>query len=240
MIMWRSSLSFLASFARHKAGQRTLLGCVPGYPCCTIDSSIRNLSTESDDGSKLRIYTRTGDKGVSSNFAGQRLPKDDHIFEALGSNDELSSFLGLAREFCLESEHSQIATKLQEIQCLLQDVGSHIATPRNVATQKKLARTTFSASHVDKLEKWIDEMDEELPPLTAFILPSGGKSGSVLHVARTICRRTERRVVPLYKSGQIDHDVAKYLNRLSDFLFTAARFVSHREGQSETVYKKPE
>ncbi|XP_019853979.1 PREDICTED: cob(I)yrinic acid a,c-diamide adenosyltransferase, mitochondrial-like [Amphimedon queenslandica] len=199
----------------------------------TFLSTTRNYSA---DGGRIRIYTRTGDKGTSSNYAGQRLPKDDALFEALGSNDELSSSLGLAREFCVPQ--STLPDKLQEIQCLLQDIGSHLATPRSSATPTKLAHTEFSMSHVTKLEKWIDELDDQLPPLTNFILPSGGKASSFLHLSRTICRRTERRVVPLYRDGQVDEAVFKYLNRLSDFLFNAARFEAQLEEKEEVIYQR--
>ncbi|XP_064391812.1 corrinoid adenosyltransferase MMAB-like [Halichondria panicea] len=221
--------------------------------CARSASSRRLLELSrrlSDDSAptKLRVYTRTGDKGVTSTFSGQRLPKTDVIFEALGANDELSSYVGLAREYCLDLEETvdltfgspaaPLTEILQEIQSLLQDVGSHMATPRDKATPKKRALTDFSESHVTKLETLINAMDDHLPELKNFILPSGGKSSAHLHVARTICRRAERRVVPLYVSGQVDHTVAKYLNRLSDFLFTAARFTAHREGKNEVVYQK--
>jgi cob(I)alamin adenosyltransferase len=188
------------------------------------------------NGNRIKIYTKTGDKGVSSNFAGQRLPKDDAIFEALGANDELSSIIGFAREYCTPG--TTLPTRLQEIQCILQDIGSHIATPRNTATPTKLSQTEFKSDHVDALEKWIDELDQTLPELTNFILPSGGTAGASLHLARTICRRTERRVIPLYREGQVDESVIKYLNRLSDFLFTAARYETKIQNKDETIYRR--
>lgn len=195
------------------------------------------ISGDAND-KRIKIYTRTGDKGKTSNFAGQRLPKDDAIFEALGNNDELSSSIGLAREYCKDGH--LISKMLQEIQCVLQDIGSHIATPRTASTRTKLEQTEFNKKHVENLENWIDELDKELPPLKNFILPSGGKGSAHIHVARTICRRTERRIVPLFRDGHVEETVAMYLNRLSDFLFTAARYTAQCEGKQEIVYKRTE
>ncbi|KAF8979070.1 hypothetical protein BGZ46_005837 [Entomortierella lignicola] len=131
--------------------------------------------------------------------------------------------------------------QLEQIQCLLQDIGSNIATPRDSATAPRLARTEFDADgqHVQDLEIWIDEMDQKLPPLTSFILPSGGKAASALHVARSVSRRTERRVVPLAQEQRVDKSVAIYLNRLSDYLFTCGRYAAMKAGRQEVLYKKP-
>lgn len=126
----------------------------------------------------------------------------------------------------------------QDIQCTLQELGSHVATPRSKGThEKRLARTEFSAERTDALEAWIDSMDESLPPLTNFILPSGGVAGATLHCCRSICRRAERAIVPLNRAGQIDPAAYKYLNRLSDYLFTAARFAAQQAGSEETIYR---
>ncbi|KAF9134580.1 hypothetical protein BGW39_006520 [Mortierella sp. 14UC] len=190
-----------------------------------------------------KIYTKTGDKGTSALFTGERRPKDDAVFNALGTNDELASSIGLAREFCLdqgEGVHG-IVNQLEQIQCLLQDIGSNIATPRDSATVPRLARTEFDADgqYVEDLETWIDTMDQELPPLTSFILPSGGKAAAALHVARSVSRRTERMVVPLAQEQRVDRSVAIYLNRLSDYLFTCGRYAAMKAGRQEVVYKKP-
>ncbi|XP_028270445.1 corrinoid adenosyltransferase MMAB [Parambassis ranga] len=198
----------------------------------------RSYATEGDN-MKIKIYTKTGDKGFSSTFTGERRPKEDQIFEALGNTDELSSAIGLAREFCLDKGHT-FTHQLDKIQCILQDVGSNIATPRSSARESHIKRTKFSTQPISNLETWIDNFTEELPPLTNFILPSGGKSSAALHLARTVCRRAERSVAPIVRSGEADPDVAKFLNRLSDYLFTVARYAAMKEGKEETIYKRPE
>ncbi|KAM8865611.1 corrinoid adenosyltransferase MMAB [Synchiropus picturatus] len=198
----------------------------------------RSYTTEEE--SRIpKIYTKTGDKGFSSTFTGERRPKEDHVFEALGNTDELSSAIGLAREFCLDKGHT-FTYQLDKIQCVLQDLGSNIATPRSSARESHTKRTKFSGQPITELESWIDSFTEELPPLTNFIIPSGGKSSAALHVARTVCRRAERSVAPIVRSGEADPDVAKFLNRLSDYLFTLARYAAMKEGCEEKIYKRPE
>ncbi|XP_057621123.1 corrinoid adenosyltransferase MMAB isoform X1 [Chionomys nivalis] len=184
-----------------------------------------------------KIYTKTGDKGFSSTFTGERRPKDDQVFEALGTTDELSSAIGFAMEVITEKGHT-FAEELQKIQCTLQDVGSALATPRSSAREAHLKHTAFEEGPIMELEQWIDKYSSQLPPLTAFILPSGGKSSSALHFCRAVCRRAERRVVPLVQMGETDANVAKFLNRLSDYLFTVARYAAMKEGSQEKIYKK--
>ncbi|KAF3850861.1 hypothetical protein F7725_012633 [Dissostichus mawsoni] len=191
--------------------------------------SSRSYATEEDNRGP-KIYTKTGDKGFSSTFTGERRPKEDHIFEALGNTDELSSAIGLAREFCLDKGHT-FTYQLDKIQCILQDVGSNIANS-SIICKRKPHKTKFAAQPISDLETWIDKFTEELPPLTNFILPSGGKGSAALHLARTCCS--------IVRSGEADLDVAKFLNRLSDYLFTAARYAAMKEGSVETIYKRPE
>lgn len=185
----------------------------------------------------IKIYTKTGDKGTSSTFTGERRAKDDIIFEALGSTDELSSVLGLAMEYCSESSHP-FTKRLEQIQCVLQDVNSNIATPKSSASETRAKRTEFNDKNIMDLEIWIDEYTEKLPPLKNFILPSGGKASSSLHIARSVCRRAERRVVPLVRDGEMDANAGKYLNRLSDFLFTVARYAAQLDGKDEIIYRR--
>uniref|UniRef100_A0A2K5KMY8 Corrinoid adenosyltransferase MMAB n=1 Tax=Cercocebus atys TaxID=9531 RepID=A0A2K5KMY8_CERAT len=142
-----------------------------------------------------------------------------------------------AVELVTEKGHI-FAEELQKIQCTLQDVGSALATPHSSAREAHLKYTTFEAGPILELEQWIDKYTCQLPPLTAFILPSGGKIGSALHFCRAVCRRAERRVVPLVQMGETDANVAKFLNRLSDYLFTLARYAAMKEGNQEKIYKK--
>uniref|UniRef100_A0A8C4MKS7 Corrinoid adenosyltransferase MMAB n=1 Tax=Equus asinus TaxID=9793 RepID=A0A8C4MKS7_EQUAS len=227
-----------------RVGLRTCLGA--GRRLCPRFQSRGPQGTEDGDrpqpSSKTpkvpKIYTKTGDKGFSSTFTGERRPKDDQVFEAVGTTDELSSAIGFAMELIAEKGHP-FAEELQKIQCSLQDIGSALATPRSSAREAHLRHTAFEAGPILELERWIDKYSSQLPPLTEFILPSGGKSSSVLHLCRAVCRRAERRVVPLVQMGETDANVAKFLNRLSDYLFTLARYVAMKEGNPrENIQEK--
>ncbi|ODN03169.1 Cob(I)yrinic acid a,c-diamide adenosyltransferase, mitochondrial [Orchesella cincta] len=183
----------------------------------------------------MKIYTKTGDKGTTALFTGERRPKNDPIFEALGATDELSSHIALAREFAQDNGHSY-DEKLRRIQCILQDVASMIATPKSSARESHLKRVGISNRHVQELEEWIDEYTAELPPLENFILPGGGKASSSLHIARTVCRRAERAITPLVRENDVDPQALIYVNRLSDFLFTVARYAAKLDNREETIY----
>ncbi|EPZ36961.1 Adenosylcobalamin biosynthesis, ATP:cob(I)alamin adenosyltransferase-like protein [Rozella allomycis CSF55] len=184
-----------------------------------------------------KIYTKTGDKGVSSLYSGERRAKTDDIFNALGTSDELSSHIGVALEYCASPDLQELSNRLQKIQCILQEANSVIATPRRheEGVDKKME---FSPNYTVNLENWIDEMENELPKLTSFILPSGGLASSHLHVCRTVCRRAERMIVHLSSKKECNSDVSIFFNRLSDFLFTAARFACFKSGKKEFIYKK--
>ncbi|KAK2707807.1 corrinoid adenosyltransferase MMAB-like isoform X2 [Artemia franciscana] len=185
-----------------------------------------------------KIYTKTGDKGTTVTFAGDRREKDSPIFHALGTIDELVSHIGMAIEHGKEKNGLYI-DQLIRIQCVLQDIASLVATPLPVARESHLKRVAVPSGYVEELETWIDEYTAQLPPLTNFILPGGGKTSASLHIARTVCRRAERCVVPLVRNGEVESEPMKYLNRLSDFLFTAARYAAKLDNQEETIYIKP-
>lgn len=188
---------------------------------------------------KFKIYTKTGDDGSSSLYNGERKEKDDLVFDALGVTDELNSLIGVAREYCEGLPNSGVlCSQLETIQSRLLDVGSAVATPLDNATEKKVARAAFPTGPTEDLERWIDAFDEKLPPLTNFILPSGGQAASFLHLARTTCRRAERKIVPLVRAAKVQAEVARYMNRLSDYLFTVARFAARAANKEEVIYKK--
>lgn len=185
----------------------------------------------------MKVYTKTGDKGTSSLYNGERRHKTDGAFQALGDVDELNSLIGVAREFLLELD-TERSGQLQTVQSRLMDVGSAVATPLENSSDSKLKRASFDSTAAPLLESWIDAMDEELPALTNFILPSGGQAAAFLHLARAVCRRAERSVILLVSQGACEEGVAVYLNRLSDYLFTVARIASRKAQQPETIYKK--
>ncbi|KAI9188707.1 hypothetical protein H9P43_000128 [Blastocladiella emersonii ATCC 22665] len=185
----------------------------------------------------MKIYTKTGDKGTSSLYNGERRSKTDAVFEALGSVDELSSSIGVAAEYCGQAGNG-LAEQLQEIQCVLIEMGSNIATPRQSSADApyKLAKTAFDEAHVAQLEAWIDALDATLPALTNFILPSGGLAAAHLHQCRSVARRAERSLVPLAAADEVDAGVTQYANRLSDYFFVAARHAAKHEGKVERVF----
>lgn len=178
----------------------------------------------------MRIYTRSGDKGTTSLVYGSRVAKNDLRVEAYGTCDETNSMIGLALSFLDTADWPEKALfleKMHRVQTILFHVGSELATPsdREVAWKLKEA-------HVEELEEQIDEWDEQLEPLKSFILPSGHRTSSALHTARTIARRAERAVVSIGEEV-VNPLVIAYLNRLSDFLFVAARYVNQELGGKE-------
>lgn len=127
---------------------------------------------------------------------------------------------------------------LTSIQSRLLDLGGCIATPQTSEHKEKVEKMKFSPQFTHQLEEWIDSLDAELPQLKNFILPSGGETSSRLHVARSVCRRAERSLVPLLESGELDESAFIFMNRLSDFLFILARTAAQRDGHPEVIYRK--
>jgi len=187
---------------------------------------------------RIKVYTRTGDQGMTSLYNGKREPKNHTLFEALGDIDELNSALGYTRYYMTEKGYMDLVEWIDEIQSRLLDIGSSIATPPKESSNRKLERVFFDPSHADRLEEWIDVMDLELSPLKNFIIPGGTLCACSLHSARTIARRAERIVFSLTHDDMCDPTVGVYINRLSDFLFVCARVVNVREGVDDVVYKK--
>jgi cob(I)alamin adenosyltransferase len=179
-----------------------------------------------------RIYTKTGDAGMTGLGGGRRVPKDSLRVRTYGTVDELNSQIGvaLATGLC-----DLLAAELPRIQNELFDLGSDLATP--ASSQARHPVPTVEARHIEKLERLIDEFNDVVGPLTNFLLPGGSPGAAQLHVARTICRRAEREATTLARDEAVGPTVLPYLNRLSDALFVMARFENHERGVAEPLWK---
>ena len=175
-----------------------------------------------------KIYTRRGDDGSTGLFGGPRVRKDDLRVAAYGDVDELNSALGVTRE---ELPEGDLRTLLDELQSELFTLGAQLATPDASAAPKEIPRIV--AQQTDRLEREIDRLTEELPPMRSFILPGGSRAGATLHLCRTVCRRAERKMVELAESSPVPPEALAYVNRLSDLLFVMARAANLRAGGRE-------
>ncbi len=171
----------------------------------------------------MKIYTKTGDKGMTSLFGGERVWKDNLRIDAYGSVDETNTFIGLA---LTEIEDKNLTETLTAIQSKLFVVGSDLASPLKT-TKDNPHIPRVQQSFIEDVEKEIDFYTDKLPELKHFILPGGTKGAAYLHTARTICRRAERKVVALSKTEEIGNFISVYLNRLSDLLFVLARYANY-------------
>lgn len=182
----------------------------------------------------MKIYTRTGDTGSTGLYGGKRLPKHNLRIEAYGTVDELNATLGAVHAVIPQDLNLalEIPAMLEIIQRDLFDIGAHLATPYS-AGEAPASLPSIRPDAVTWMEDTIDRLDDHLEPLKNFILPGGGQAGSLLHVARTVCRRAERRVSALSEIEYIDPYIVQYLNRLSDHLFTLARVLNRVEGKPE-------
>ena len=181
----------------------------------------------------MKIYTRRGDEGQTDLFGGPRVGKDHPRVETYGAVDELNASIGLA---AAATRQDDLRTMCQDIQSRLFDLGSQLATP-DPKHREKSGLPSVEPAQVDALEKRVDELEGELEPLTRFILPGGTSAAAGFHVARTVCRRAERRVVSM---DDVRPEVLVYLNRLSDFLFVLARWVAKATGEREVMWSNPQ
>jgi cob(I)alamin adenosyltransferase len=175
----------------------------------------------------VKIYTRTGDAGETSLFDGSRVSKADRRVDAYGDVDELNAWLGLARAARLDADLDQPLVRIQQD---LFALGAQLADPGERIAER-VRKASLADADVERLEALIDRLESELPALRRFILAGGSPAGAALHVARTVCRRAERKIVSL--TPMPDAVFIKYVNRLSDLLFVVARVVNHRAGVPE-------
>jgi cob(I)alamin adenosyltransferase len=179
----------------------------------------------------MKIYTKTGDKGQTSLIGGTRVPKHHLRIETYGTVDELNSYIGLVSD---SFPHAHTNNLLKEIQDRLFTIGSSLASDPE---KSKMKIPDLKDEDIQLLENEIDTMNEVLPELKSFILPGGNVAASHCHVARCICRRTERLSVQLAENEWVDEKIIIYLNRLSDYLFTLARFIAHNLKSEEILWQ---
>lgn len=183
---------------------------------------------------KSSLYTRTGDDGTTSLVGGARAKKNSPRLEAYGTIDELSSYLGaIASDIRADNE---LQGQVREIQNELFNIGAYLAT--QPAAGDKPDCKSLTDEKMAQLEGWIDALDEQTPKINAFVLPGGSELASKAHVARVVCRRAERRIIDLADEEYVDPRVTAYINRLSDYLFIAARYINFMRGVNEVVWKQ--
>lgn len=181
----------------------------------------------------LKIYTKTGDDGQTALFGGGRVEKDHPRVEAYGDVDELNAFLGMARAVEMMPRIDEVLVPIQRD---LFSIGALLATPDHAKMREQLQKARIDDDRIAELERAIDDCERELEPLRSFILPGGTPKSAALHVARTVCRRAERRVVALQRADPLPELVVIYMNRLSDLLFMLARVANKRAGAGEVTW----
>ena len=184
---------------------------------------------------KSRLYTRTGDRGETSLFGGRRVPKDDPRVVAYGTIDELNAALGVAIS---SIRQRTVVDHLHAIQNELFNIGAELASDKPVRRGKARAGVFhLDPAKTERLETLIDQYDARVPPLRTFVLPSGSSAASLLHLARTVCRRAERTVVTLAREQPVNPAILTYLNRLCDLLFALARYANKTARRREIVWR---
>lgn len=179
----------------------------------------------------MKIYTKTGDSGTTSLLGGARVSKAHIRIDAYGTIDELNSYIGLLNDQDVNASRHDF---LKEIQDRLFTIGAHLATEPG---KDKVIKPDLFDSDIEALETGMDEMDNELPPLTSFILPGGHQSVSFAHLARTVCRRSERIAIALNDHEAVDPLIIRYLNRLSDYLFVLGRKMAQELNAEEVKWE---
>jgi cob(I)alamin adenosyltransferase len=174
-----------------------------------------------------KIYTRTGDDGTTGLANGKRVDKADSLVGAFGDVDETNSALGLL--LAEPGLPPEVGTTLTRIQHELFDIGAELSLP---------GYRQITAEHVTRLERDLDSLNDELPPLKEFVLPGGTRAAAICHLARTVCRRTERSAWAAGKLTELNPELLRYLNRLSDLLFVMARWLARRDGGQETLWRR--
>lgn len=180
----------------------------------------------------MKIYTKTGDDGSTGLFSGKRVPKNSSYIEAYGTVDELNAWIGHCNSACSDEE---ISEKLIQIQNDLHTLCADLATPLDAKTGKV---ERLDEKRSQKMEPWIDAFENELKPLTQFILAGGTELASRFHIARTVARRAERLMVSHSQSEKVNPQTIVYMNRLSDLLFVMARVANHRAGVPDIFWTK--
>ncbi len=178
----------------------------------------------------FKIYTKTGDKGETALLGGTRVPKSHIRIEAYGTVDELNSWIGNIKDVLSQDFHAE----LYQIQNYLFTLGSHLAT--SPEKDIKMSIPALNEQEINFLEASIDKMEESLPPLKNFVLPGGDEAASKIHIARCVCRRGERICVALAYQEELDEQIIKYLNRLSDYLFVLSRYVLQQHNGTEVIW----
>lgn len=181
-----------------------------------------------------KIYTKKGDKGKTSLLSGQKVAKFDLRLEAYGTVDELNSWTGMIRSYETDSKSKESLIKIQE---KLFSLSSRLAYNKDDAKYPIAELPEICQSDIEFLEMEIDRMNEEMPPLSNFIIPGGDLQVSSCHISRTICRRAERRVVELTENAVINHKIITFLNRLSDYFFVLARYFNYNKNLDENFWK---
>ena len=181
-----------------------------------------------------KVYTKTGDKGITSLIGGTRVKKSDIRINSYGTVDELNSFIGLLVTYIEEQETINLLTEMQNV---LFNIGCNLAMGDNF--KKELKESVVTNKLIENVEKAIDRMQAAIPELKSFVIPGGSRSASTAHVCRTVCRRAERLIIALDESSEVDRNLMAYVNRLSDYFFVLSRYLNNIEKVDEKIWQNP-